>query len=182
MRISLIITFLIFFKATFGQSCLSEIDSIFRNSDTTYFEKEALKLPDTCKVSNWYFFYLAKSYFFEGNINHLEVTTNKLIARFTQNEGDYITGSRIRILCFLLIEEFRRTKNKSKFKSWVNNFYRIKQDYKCGNPYNGRVNKTLYFMELRFKRLGETENLEYYQKKRARNSRSNRIKKRFLQY
>ncbi len=183
MRLLLVISFLIFNKVIIGQSCLNKIDSIFYSCDTTNFEKETIHLSDTCKESNWYSIYLAKSYFFKSEINQLETLTNKIIkTSYTKNSGDYIINSRVRFLCFLLIEEFRRTKNKPKFDNWLETFYKIKQDFKCSNPFNYRVDKTLYFMKLRFQRLNETKNLTYYKKIIKQNNRSNRIKRKFLKY
>lgn len=148
-----------------GQSCLTRIDSVFINSDTVNFEQQIGKLDDSCKIG-WYHFYLGKANYFLSRIPEFESNTWDLLISLSKDplsmENNYILRSRAGFMIVLLVEEFRRTKNRKKFNFWKGIYKKLNLDQYCSTPYSYRIRLGLEFMKIRFRRSKEVELVEYY--------------------
>lgn len=149
----------------FGQACLSQIDSIFHASDTSHFAQQITTLEDSCKYG-WYHYYLGLSYFFQNEIDAFEIEVLNL---FNSMERDYASGwdlyllrAKSALLSLMLLEEYRRTKNKTKFKAWQQYYNRIKL-VGCGTTQRQRMLFMLIYMQIRFDRNGQYELAAYYE-------------------
>jgi hypothetical protein len=183
MKTSILLVF-VYFLSTYclGQTCLHQIDSVFSASDTTHFQNEIASLDDSCKTG-WYHFYLAKAHFFQNDMVGVEENTEQIFSFLQTKPADgYILRAKAGLLCCLLLEEFRRTKQKQKFIFWKGKLDQLKLNRQCGTTHRERILKVVRLMINRFERNGDAKNLKYYQKRIGKNARFNRYIRNYMKY
>ncbi|MFK8044832.1 MAG: hypothetical protein AB8B72_05015 [Crocinitomicaceae bacterium] len=182
MKIHFLIPFLLLSLLSFSQwDCYYRIDSIIQTNDSVDLDLYFYNNIEThnCQTEILELYFLGQMYFFQNKIDSLEVICDSLIAMVDSEDKTMYTERRFTgFLCMLLVEEFRWQKNKEKFMEWRTKFTSMISFYKCGNSLFSIIYKARAYMRTRFKRAGDMEGLNEFEKRRKkRNNKFRNIRR-----